>query len=132
MKKLAIIATIATIAIITSRLPAADTKTAETRAGAETKELTFESFQSSCIDLGHYDTKANLLTVRFVNKKRDRFYRYSNVSATVWEKLKTLNEVGGVGGYLNEAIVGHPDRHPFKEVTLTRFKIKDEKKKAGN
>lgn len=85
--------------------------------------LTFHEFQSSCIDLGHYDAGKRELTVRFVGRKTDRFYRYSNVPAPVWKKLRALNESGGVGSYLNETVVAHRDQHPFVELTLQRFKI---------
>jgi hypothetical protein len=61
--------------------------------------LTFQEFESTCIDLGHYDEKAQQLTVRFVNRNTERFYRYSNVPTEVWKKLKTMNETGGVGEY---------------------------------
>src|SRR5687768_6397907 len=61
---------------------------------------TFEEFESSCIDLGHYDAKVKQLTVRFVNPKTERFYRYSNVPAEIWKKLRALNKTGGVGSYL--------------------------------
>src|SRR5688572_3292324 len=45
--------------------------------------LTFQEFESSCIDLGHYNAKAKELTVRFVNRNTERFYRYSNVPAEI-------------------------------------------------
>src|SRR5688572_21692385 len=64
--------------------------------------LTFQEFESSCIDLGHYDAKAKELRVRFVNRSTERFYCYSNVPVEVWKKLNSLNETGSVGEYLNE------------------------------
>ncbi len=94
--------------------------------------LTFQEFESSCIDLGHYDPKAKQLTVRFVNRNTDRFYRYSKVPAAMWKKLKALNETGGVGEYLNETIVQNPERYPFKELTIRSFKSIPIKKKAGD
>jgi hypothetical protein len=94
--------------------------------------LTFQEFESSCIDLGHYDAKAKELTVRFVNRNTKRFYRYSNVPVEVWRKLNSLNETGGVGEYLNETIVQRPEKHPFKEFTIRSFKTVPKKKKAGS
>lgn len=102
-------------------------------ARAEEKTvLTFQEFESSCIDLGHYDAKAKELTVRFVNRNIERFYRYSNVPAELWKKLTALNETGGVGEYLNETIVQHPEKYPFKELTIRSFKTMPKKKKAGD
>ena len=83
---------------------------------------TFEEFASSCIDLGHYDPKRRQLTVRFVNKKTERFYRYSNVLPDVWAKMRRLNESGGVGSYLTETIVQHPQKYPFEELIIRQFK----------
>ena len=94
--------------------------------------LTFQEFESSCIDLGHYDAKAKQLTVRFVNRNAERFYRYSNVPAEIWKKLNTLNETGGVGEYLNETVVQQPEKYPFKELTISSFKSVPKKKKAGD
>jgi hypothetical protein len=94
--------------------------------------LTFQEFESSCIDLGHYDEKAKELTVRFVNRNRERFYRYSKVPTEVWTKLKALNETGGVGEYLNETVVQDPEKYPFKELTIRSFKTIPKKKKAGD
>ena len=94
--------------------------------------LAFQEFESSCIDLGHYDAEAKQLTVRFVNRNTDRFYRYSNVPAEVWTKLKRLNEIGGVGNYLNETVVQHFEKYPYKELTLRAFKTTPKKKKAGH
>lgn len=94
--------------------------------------LTFQEFESSCIDLGHYDAKAKELTVRFVNRNTERFYRYSNVPTDVWTKLRTLNETGGVGEYLNETVVQHPEKYPFKELAIRSFKTIPKKKKAGD
>ena len=92
----------------------------------------FESFSSSCIDLGRYDAKARELTVRFVGRKPDRFYRYSNVPREFWEKLLRLNEAGGVGACLNDTLVRDPKQFPFEELRLKEYKIVPEKKKAGN
>ena len=92
---------------------------------------TFEEFESNCIDLGHYDRKTRRLTVRFVNKNRTRFYRYSHVPPEVWDKMRKLNESGGVGGYLVETIVQHPDAFPFEELTIPDFKIALKGKKTG-
>jgi hypothetical protein len=91
---------------------------------------TFQEFESSCIDLGLYDAKAKELTVRFVNRNTERFYCYSNVPAEVWKNLKTLNEIGGVGEYLNETVVQHPEKYPFKELRILSFKTIPKKKKA--
>ena len=94
--------------------------------------LTFQEFESSCIDLGYYDAKSKELTVRFVNRNTERFYRYSNVPVEVWKKLNSLNETGGVGEYLNETVVRQPEKHPFKELTIRSFKSIPKKKKAGD
>lgn len=95
--------------------------------------LTFQVFESSCIDLGHYDRKLQRLTVRFVNRETDRFYCYLNVRPELWSKLQKLNETGGVGNFLNEAIVQHPDKFPFEELTIRKYKTVSAKtKKAGN
>jgi len=94
--------------------------------------LTFQEFESSCIDLGHYDEKVRQLTVRFVNRNTERFYRYSNVPAEVWKQLKALNETGGVGNYLNDTVVQHPEKYPFKELMIQSFKSIPKKKKAGD
>ena|SRR5215203_1992798 len=100
---------------------------------AEGKDvITFQEFESSCIDLGHYDAKAKELTVRFVNRNTERFYCYSNVPAEIWKKLNALNETGGVGEYLNETIVHWPEKYPFKELTIKSFKTIPKKKKAGD
>ena len=100
----------------------------------ETNLPTFQEFQSSCIDLGCYDEKAKQLTVRFVNRNAERFYRYSNVPAEVWTRLRKLNETGGVGEYLNETIVQHREKFPFEELTIRKFKTIPipGKKKAGD
>ena len=90
---------------------------------------TFEEFASNCINLGCYDPKTRQLTVRFVNKKTEKFYRYSNVPAEVWNKLHELNESGGVGGYLNDEIVQYPKKFPFEELTIGEFKTVPNKKK---
>jgi hypothetical protein len=96
--------------------------------------MVFEPFSSSCIDLGRYDTKAKQLTVRFVDPKKmsGRFYRYSNVPREIWEKLRQLNEAGGVGGFLNDTIVKDPKRFPFEELRIKEFTMAPQKKKAGS
>ena len=94
--------------------------------------LAFQEFESSCIDLGHYDAKTKELTVRFVNRNVERFYRYSNVPAEIWKKLNGLNETGGVGEYLNETVVQHPEKYPYKELTIHSFKTIPKKKKAAD
>ena len=92
----------------------------------------FEEFESSCIDLGRYDPKARQLTVRFVGRKPDRFYRYSNVPPEVWSKLRQLNQSGGVGEYLNDTVVKDPRKFPFEELAIRDFKTAPKRKKAGN
>ena len=99
----------------------------------------FEAFTSSCIDLGSYVPKSRELMVRFTGRKPDRFYRYSNVPPEIWEKLRALDESGGVGGYLNDTIVHHPKLFPFEVLTIQQFKVsktskikKVEKQKAGD
>jgi hypothetical protein len=92
----------------------------------------FQEFESSCIDLGCYDEKARQLTVRFLNREPDRFYRYSNVPSRIWRKLNMLNRTGGVGGFLNDAVLQHAEQYPFKELTILNFKIIPKSKKAGN
>ena len=92
--------------------------------------LTFHEFESSCIDLGRYDAKAKQLTVRFVNRIPEKFYRYSNVPAEVWKTLTSLNKTGGVGEYLNETIVQHREKFPFEELTIRKFRTIPKKKKA--
>jgi hypothetical protein len=107
----------------------------QSNAGVLAKEdpvLTFQEFESSCIDLGHYDDKAKQLTVRFVNRNTERFYRYSKVPAEIWQRLKALNETGGVGEYLNETIVQHSEKFPYEELTIRSFKTIPKKKKAGD
>jgi hypothetical protein len=94
--------------------------------------LVFQEFESSCIDLGHYDPKAKKLTVRFVGRSANRFYEYSNVPSAVWKKLNALNETGGVGEYLNETVVQRPEKYPFKELTIRSFKTIPKKRKAGD
>jgi hypothetical protein len=80
--------------------------------------LTFRAFKSSCIDLGRYDPGKKELTVRFINRDPQRFYRYSEVPAGIWKKLYTLNQTGGVGEYFNETVVQNPERYPFEEITI--------------
>lgn len=92
----------------------------------------FETFSSSCIDLGRYETQTRQLTVRFVGRKPDRFYCYSNVPPEVWKKLRQLNQSGGVGEYLNDTIVKDPKMFPFQEIHLTEFKTAPKTQKAGN
>lgn len=106
-------------------------RAAEVPAPALGESWTFEEFASSCIDLGHYDAKKGQLTVRFVNKKTERFYRYSNVRTEVWVKMRQLNESGGVGGYLIETIVQEPKKYPFEELTIREFKITPKKRRIG-
>lgn len=106
-------------------------RTAEVPAPTPGESWTFEEFASSCIDLGHYDAKKGQLTVRFVNKKTERFYRYSNVRTEVWVKMRQLNESGGVGGYLTETIVQEPKKYPFEELTIREFKVTPKMKKTG-
>ena len=97
------------------------------------KELwIFDEFASSCIDLGHYNQKTRQLTVRFVGRKAEKFYRYSNVGPEIWDTLGKLNESGGVGGYLIENIVKEPKKFPFEEMVIKEFKIVPKRKKAGN
>jgi hypothetical protein len=103
-----------------------------TPAAQEKTGLAFQEFESSCIDLGHYDARAKQLTVRFVNRNTERFYRYSNVPAAIWKKLKALNETGGVGEYLNETIVQHPEKYPYQELVIRQFKTIPKKKRAGD
>ena len=99
------------------------------QAPAQSKVMwIFEEFASSCIDLGRYDPKTQQLTVRFVNKKTDKFYRYSNVRPEVWKKLRELNESGGVGGYLNDQVVQYPKKFPFEELIIGDFKTVSTKK----
>jgi hypothetical protein len=93
---------------------------------------TLQEFASSCIDLGCYDAKERQLTVRFVNRDNERFYRYSNVPGRIWKKLNALNQTGGVGGYLNDAVLQHPEKYPFKELAIHSFKTVPKKQKAGN
>ena len=69
------------------------------------------------------------LTVRFVSRKTEKFYRYSHVPPTVWDKLRQLNESGGVGGYLKETIVSYPKTFPFAELTIREFKVAPAKKR---
>jgi hypothetical protein len=100
--------------------------------GDRKEAWTFQEFQSSCIDLGYYDAKSMELTVRFVNPKTQRFYRYSNVPSEIWGRLIALNETGGVGNYLNETVVGNPKKYPFEELTIRSFNKVPRKKKAGS
>lgn len=92
----------------------------------------FQEFESSCIDLGHHDKTTRTLTVRFVNQNTNRFYRYSNVPTEIWKKLKALNETGGVGSYLNDTVVQHPEKYHFVEIRVQSFKVISGKKKAGD
>lgn len=96
------------------------------------KRWTFQEFSSSCIDLGHYDAKTEQLTVRFVSRNTQRFYRYSNVPPETWNRLNTLNESGGVGNYLIETVVQQPRKHPFEELAIRSFSKVSSKKKAGD
>ena len=99
------------------------------RGAEEKRALAFNEFESSCIDLAHYEPESKQLTVRFVNRNTNRFYRYSNVPSAIWEKLKELNAQGGVGEYLNETIVQHPNKFPFQELTIQTFTRIPAKKK---
>jgi hypothetical protein len=99
------------------------------RLSAAEVAASFQKFESSCIDLGHYDPKTKELTVRFVGKNSERFYCYSNVPSAIWKKLTALNESGGVGEYFNETVVRQPEKHPFKELTIRSFKTISKKKK---
>ena len=99
----------------------------------------FEEFTSSCIDLGNYVPETKELIVRFTGRKPDRFYRYSNVTPEIWEKLRTLDKSGGVGIYFNETIVQHPKLFPFEVLTIRGFMVskpsvtnKVKKRKAGD
>jgi hypothetical protein len=92
----------------------------------------FQEFRSSCIDLGHYNAKARQLTVRFVSRNTQRFYRYSNIPPEIWTRLNTLNESGGVGNYLIETVVQQPMQYPFEELTIRSFSKLSLKKKAGD
>ena len=94
--------------------------------------IIFQEFESSCIDLGCYDEKRRQLTVRFVNRNTERFYRYSNVPSSIWKRLNALNQTGGVGNYLNETVVQHPQKYPFEELTIQSFKTVSKKQKAGD
>ena len=96
---------------------------------AEEAMLTFQEFESSCIDLGHYNAKAKQLTVRFVNREPQRFYCYTNVPPEIWKKLNALNETGGVGEYLNETVVQHREKYPFEELTIRKFMTIPKRKK---
>ena len=107
-------------------------RTAEALAPTPGESWTFQEFASSCIDLGHYDAKKGQLTVRFVSKKTERFYRYSNVRTEIWAKMRQLNESGGVGGYLIETIVKDPKKYPFKELTIREFKVTPKKKNGAS
>lgn len=105
---------------------------ASTAKAADETVLTFQKFESSCIDLGHYDSKIQKLTVRFANRKTESFYRYSNVPERIWKRLRKLNESGGVGNYLHETVLADPKKFPYQEVSLREFQIAVEKKKAGD
>jgi hypothetical protein len=94
--------------------------------------LTFQVFGSSCIDLGHYDGRKKQLTVRFINPDPRRFYRYSSVPMSKWKKLNSLNQRGGVGTYLNETLVQHPEKYPVQEISIPSFQavLKSKKPKT--
>ena len=99
------------------------------------KEETLPTFPRIRIQLHRswlYDEKARQLTVRFVNRSTERFYRYSNVPAKVWKKLNALNQSGGVGSYLNDTVVQHPEKYPFSELRIQRFKTVPKNKRAGD
>jgi hypothetical protein len=84
-------------------------------------KLEFQQFESSCINLGHYDRRTRRLTLRFVGSQSNRFYRYSNVAPQQWAKMTVLNKTGGVGNYLNKTVLADPRKHPFEEVVVTSF-----------
>ena len=95
--------------------------------------LAFQEIESTCINLAHYDAKARQLTVRFVDRDTDQFYRYSKVPAEVWRRIKSLNESdGSVGNYLTTTVVQHPENYPFEKISIQKFKTIPRKKKAGN
>ena len=93
----------------------------------------FDSIDSTCIDLACYNSSRQELTVRFVNRQRDRFYTYSSVTTNVWQKLKTLDASGAsVGAYFIETVVKHPEKYSFKEIRITDYEVVPSKKKAGD
>jgi len=96
----------------------------------ETPVLALQEFESSCIDLGDYNAETKALTVRFVGRKPERFYRYSNIPISIWKKLTELNETGGVGEYFTETVVHHPEKYSFEELTIRSFRTIPRKKKA--
>jgi hypothetical protein len=99
----------------------------------ENAVLTFQEIESTCINLAHYDAKAKRLTVRFVDRDTDQFYRYSKVPADVWMRIKSLNETkGSVGNYFTSTVVQHSEKYPFEKIFIERFKIIPKKKKAGD
>jgi hypothetical protein len=98
----------------------------------EEEVLTFQEIGSTCIDLAHYDAKTKQLTVRFVDRDTDRFYRYSKVPTAIWKKVRELNEAGGVGNYFTSMLVQHPEKYPFEKVIIRNFKTIPKKKKAGD
>lgn len=102
-----------------------------TFAGDSTNQsLTFHIFKSTCLDLGHYDERRKLLTVRFVNGDRERFYRYSHVPEKTWKKLQQLNEKGGVGAYFTDTIVAHPEKFPYERLIMKSFGTLPTKQKS--
>jgi hypothetical protein len=83
----------------------------------------FHAFKSSCIDLGNYNPAKQELTVRFAGREWNRFYRYQRVPAKVWSRLQELNQKGGVGNYLHEAVIQKPQEYPFTELTIEKFEV---------
>ena len=94
--------------------------------------LAFQQVESTCIDLAHYNAKAKQLTVRYVDRDTDRFYRYSKVPGSIWKKLLQLNQTGGVGNYFVSTIQQHPEEYPFEKILILKFKVIPKKKRAGD
>ena len=94
----------------------------------------FQEIESTCIDRAHYDAKGKQLTVRFVARDTDRFYRYSKIPAEIWNKIKVLNEGGdgSVGNYFTRTVVQQPEKYPFEKISIQQFKTIPRKKKAGD
>jgi len=97
---------------------------------AQTPILTFQEIASTCIDLANYDEKTKTLTVRFVNRDSERFYRYSKVPVRVWKKILDLDQTGGVGTYFTETVVRHSETYLFERVIIPSFKVAPKKKTA--
>lgn len=91
--------------------------------GKDGPVLSFQEIESTCINLAYYDAKTKQLTVRFVDRDTDRFYRYSKVPTKVWRKIKSLNESdGSVGNYFTSTVVQHPEKYPFEKIFIQKFK----------